>query len=237
MKTGKSYPNTNLKKLREKLGLSQESIADQLGCNIKTYREYELGKAKPGAAMLMVMYDFFRKNNCNISTDYLLDLSDFNSPENDFIGKETGLNDDTIEVLKSLDSEQIETLNDFMDQYHFKTLLSAIYKYSHSHNDKAVVENTITQKKNDYITGSAIYQFSASNLFNHIIELIYKQNEIQGNLDRQNYLIELLSNIATAINKETDPDEKNKLAREYWDVKTEVDLLQKDLKKYKGNKS
>lgn len=48
----------------------------------------------------------------NVSLDYLFGLSDFTSPERDFIGKETGLTDETIKKFQYIqDTEAPETVS------------------------------------------------------------------------------------------------------------------------------
>ena len=101
MKKGKYNPK-NILKLRKSLDLTQSEIAGALGCDIKTYRDYEKGKQVPGSGLLLEMYNYYRGQGQPVSIDYILGLSDFTTPENDYIGKVTGLSDAAIEELKDI---------------------------------------------------------------------------------------------------------------------------------------
>ena len=129
MKTGNLYPMTHLEILRKELGLTQAKIASDLNCDIKTYRNYEKGNSAPGAELLIEMHSYFNSKGITVSTDYILGLSDFRTPENDYIGKHTGLSDTAIECLRGWyqDRQQAgllhqysndtETLNTILEYY------------------------------------------------------------------------------------------------------------------------
>ena len=119
----------NLEKLRRELDLTQNEIARDLGCNIKTYRSYEKGHSAPGAELLISMRKYFNDKGIPVSTDYILGLSDFRTPENDYIGKHTGLSDNAIECLYkwqqarqqaafSKQPHDLDTLNTILEHYH-----------------------------------------------------------------------------------------------------------------------
>lgn len=95
-------PITHLEILRKELGLTQKEIANNLNCDIKTYRNYEKGNSIPGSGLLMEMYAYYKKKGIPVSMDYILGLSEFRTPENDFIGSCTGLSDESIQNLKIL---------------------------------------------------------------------------------------------------------------------------------------
>ena len=101
MKKGKYNPK-NILKLRKELGFTQNEIAGALKCDIKTYRDYEKGKKVPSSGLLFDMYNFYREKEKPVSFDYILGVSDFTTPENDYIGSVTGLSDQGIDGLKYL---------------------------------------------------------------------------------------------------------------------------------------
>lgn len=146
MQKGKYNPK-NILKLRKLLGLTQCEVAGALGCDIKTYRDYEKGKQVPGSGLLIEMYNFYRGQGQPVSVDYILGLSDFTTPENDYIGKVTGLSDTAIEELKDIKQSDINAtnneqpglcvlpvLNDFIAcKYHgFEKLLNSLRDFLHT---------------------------------------------------------------------------------------------------------
>ena len=88
MNTGKNNPKSNLALLRAEIGLTQAAMAKELNCDIKTYRDYEKGKQTPRSDILKEMHKYFASKGKPVSTDYILGLSDFRTPENDYIGSE-----------------------------------------------------------------------------------------------------------------------------------------------------
>jgi len=108
----KKYEGKNLKRLREEAGLSQEALADKIGCSIRSIANWEKGKF-PDTVNLVALAEYF-----HVSTDYILDRSEFKAPENDFIGSYTGLSDQAVKVLHFLSAgsqeshtENLEVLN------------------------------------------------------------------------------------------------------------------------------
>lgn len=98
MKTGTKHPKnkSNLYRLRQLKGFTQQKMADELGIDIKTYRQYEKSEnlSEIRCNILITMADYF-----NVSTDYILGRSDCTGVTNDYISKITGLNDESIKYL------------------------------------------------------------------------------------------------------------------------------------------
>ena len=61
-----------LKDLREEQGLTQKELAEKLHLHSVTYLHYEKAQREPPLSVLADMAMFF-----NVSTDYLLGLTDF----------------------------------------------------------------------------------------------------------------------------------------------------------------
>jgi transcriptional regulator with XRE-family HTH domain len=56
-----------LKTLRKNLKLTQKQVAKEIGLNVETYANYEVGRREPDNKMLVKLADFF-----NVSLDELL---------------------------------------------------------------------------------------------------------------------------------------------------------------------
>ncbi|MDE5769727.1 MAG: helix-turn-helix domain-containing protein [Oscillospiraceae bacterium] len=61
----------NLKQARKKAGLTQKEVADKLGLQYTTYRNYEQGQREPNNKTILALSNLF-----NVSTDYLLGKED-----------------------------------------------------------------------------------------------------------------------------------------------------------------
>lgn len=57
-----------LKELRKKMGKKQEEVAKELGLNVRTYQNYEIGRRQPDFSTLIQLADFF-----NVSLDELFE--------------------------------------------------------------------------------------------------------------------------------------------------------------------
>ena len=91
--------------LRKDRGLTQQQVAEAIGSNRTTISTWEHGERKQGGYTVSVSpsIDNLLKfaNLYGVSVDFLLCRSDFISPDNEYIGKLTGLSDEAIERLKS----------------------------------------------------------------------------------------------------------------------------------------
>lgn len=64
-----------IRDLREDADLSQQAVADELGCSQQVYSSYELGQRDIPTATLIRLAEFHKT-----STDYLLGLTDEKGP-------------------------------------------------------------------------------------------------------------------------------------------------------------
>lgn len=108
--------NTRIKELREnkrdskeyieidgvKRKYSQQSIADYIGCDIKTYQHYEKGSPIP-LDHLCKLADLY-----GVSVDYLLYRTDYTSCDNEMISHSIGLLDKSIENIRTIIASDIE---------------------------------------------------------------------------------------------------------------------------------
>ena len=98
MKTRHVY-HTDTKKqtalfmLREEKNLSQDDVAKSLKISRSAYINYENGRDIPSSILIKLSKLY------KISTDFLLELSDCRSVDNEYIRRKTGLSDKAIEIL------------------------------------------------------------------------------------------------------------------------------------------
>lgn len=130
-KSGNKLPNSRIEELRTKFkgmhkGMpdekewkkqwTQESMADRFGVTVKTYRKWEQG-ALPDTRHLVQLAQLF-----HVSTDYLLDLSDYTNDGNKEISEATGLTNDSIEFLRYLNYRGNHYANDDIDRINRQTI-------------------------------------------------------------------------------------------------------------------
>lgn len=101
----KGYDNVFAQRLRtlmEKRHFTQDTLAEKAGCSRQAISQYMDGSSAPNVDKLLSIAKFF-----NVSTDYLLGLSD--TPTNDkdlqFVCEYTGLSETAVATLRELDSE------------------------------------------------------------------------------------------------------------------------------------
>ena len=70
----------NLRKMREKKGITQINLSSNIGVAQETISAYESGKALPSIDTLIRIVDYL-----GTSTDYILDRTDVPSPVKDLI--------------------------------------------------------------------------------------------------------------------------------------------------------
>lgn len=75
--TGKMTIGESFKRFRKKFGLNQKEVAKLLGITSQAYQNYEYGKGSPTAVAIIKLAQEF-----NVTTDYLLGLSDSPQPTN-----------------------------------------------------------------------------------------------------------------------------------------------------------
>lgn len=91
--------NMKLKYFREKLGKTQEQVANMLGLQKQTYQNYELGKRQADYETLLKMADLF-----NASLDELFNREDFSFLNLTYLSNEEK---SIIENLRNLNKENL----------------------------------------------------------------------------------------------------------------------------------
>ena len=128
------YSKNKITALRKESGFNQTQVADSIKLCFKNLSELrEQGRNFPTLEYASKLADLY-----NVSIDYLLGRSDLTQIDNDFISKETGLNDVTINELKKVHAEKnnfqkqqnyIELINFLFEHDKTKTLMQYMYYY------------------------------------------------------------------------------------------------------------
>ena len=117
-----------IKELREDKGLTIKALAEELGLNVATLSTYERGTREPSINTIVQLAKYF-----NVTSDYLLGVSDNKIQENAVIGKELGLSDMSIAKLTEINSEKeqnyIKALNMLIEH---EKILHSISNYFYS---------------------------------------------------------------------------------------------------------
>ncbi len=87
---------SRLKEIRSHLGLTQQEIADKIGCSRVAYAYYEAGRRPPDINFLFSLQEI-----TGYSFDYLLGHTDNTTMETAGLDKALGLSTDAVETLKA----------------------------------------------------------------------------------------------------------------------------------------
>lgn len=119
MKNGNKIPisrkgkNGVLYNLRKKSGLSQAEIAQKIGCDLKSYRNWETYGETIRTDYLSALADFF-----HVSTDFLLHRIDYISVGDKEISDITGLSRVSIQVLRYLNLQPKNEIDEEANSNH-----------------------------------------------------------------------------------------------------------------------
>ncbi len=83
----------NIKELRKQSGLSQKQLAEKLGINQTSVCRWEQNLALPETKNLLVLAEIF-----NVSTDYLLGVSQYHFPAN--VGRDNLFTFEELEIIE-----------------------------------------------------------------------------------------------------------------------------------------
>lgn len=113
-------------KVRRDEGLSQVEFAKKLNLSKQTVSNYETGARQPGLDIILKISDEF-----NISTDYLLEKSDYKTPEANKLSALTSqiLDTSTINKLGSFPVPVLKSLNKVFLSGGLDSLIYAINRY------------------------------------------------------------------------------------------------------------
>lgn len=86
-----------LKELRNENQISQTELATALNISNRTISMYEQGNSEPNADILSKIANYF-----DVTTDYLIGITNSKKPANRVISDELNLSDEAIDILKEL---------------------------------------------------------------------------------------------------------------------------------------
>ena len=160
---------SNLEKLRKENNLSQEDVANIIGCTRKTYALYENGTKLPTMPLLIALSDYFK-----VSTDYILGRSNCRSVTNDYVNKKMGLSDEAINEVKSLDQNSKMLLNLLLASSAAKDMLIGLYPFICTiPQDEIKIHDMTSGKENTFNFGLETLKQYAIRTYTQAIEKLY----------------------------------------------------------------
>ncbi len=169
-----------LKRAREEAGLTQASLTKQLKAqgivsHKHTIENWEQGRNAPSLHTLMKLTEFY---DCDL--DYLTGRIDCKTHDLQFIHDQTGLTEDAILKIKSLNAEQHAALNRLIEHTDFKKAVTQVTDLSNKEaimaDLGAMIKHHILSELEDRVTvpmhGNMLEKamlFSLSNLITQII--------------------------------------------------------------------
>ena len=208
---------------KQKLGISQNVIAEKLEVSKSVLSEWASGKKKPSLKNLCNLSQYF-----GVSTDYLLGLTDARAVEPDIraIQEYTGLNDSSLKRLKSISKDRrnidgsfLEFINFLFDNYYFDAIVSALFDYQ-SAIEASCVRIELSREAYDEITSdideTSLNSEELENLddlidanFNDKLSKLIESKRLRNNVKKQM----LAKNVLNIL----PPDATDKLY-EYFDL-------------------
>ena len=116
-----------LRNLRLGVNASQDDLAKYLGIKRQTYGAYERGVSMPDLTSLRKIALRF-----NVSADYLLGLSEYQTAENDAMSKTIPLSDEALDFVKSCPAALQPTLDSFLSDPNLEEFLLELVTYVYS---------------------------------------------------------------------------------------------------------
>lgn len=148
-----------LREIRTKKGITQEEIADYLGFSRPTYTAYESGRRKPDNDTLVKIAKFL-----DVSTDYLLGLTDIQNSQ-DY---------ELVKTLAGNDPELLELLKEFVHREDLKVVLKQLLNVDKS--DLKPLAKMISGLANENKEVEVIIKPSEEEAKKHVEELSKKPN-------------------------------------------------------------
>lgn len=99
-----------IKRLREEKGLTQQDMADALNVKRQTVAQWENGERDLKTGYIIDLAEYL-----NVSSDYLLGISDYKTKENTDIGAVLGLSEKAIEAIKDIPNRSIFSEKNILD--------------------------------------------------------------------------------------------------------------------------
>lgn len=179
---------SKLKSLRTEKGLSLRELASELNISYSSLGKYERGEQQPSFETLTKIANYF-----NVTTDYLIGITNSKFPENRNISDELNLSDEAVNKLKKLpltiSKDNGISLSDILNavilQSEFESLLENILLYvSRSSDDWNNLESYMNRGSASPIPLHSIKQLDKLLIlekFNNILS-----NVLDGNISTYN---------------------------------------------------
>lgn len=121
MKNGNKSPLSALR-TEHQPKLTQRGIAEKIGCTEKTYRSWENGDGLPNTHDLVELAKLF-----DVSTDFILGLSNFKRIEYEDVSRITGLSEASINTITHPKRFDAEDINTFIESDGFENIMSCLF--------------------------------------------------------------------------------------------------------------
>lgn len=178
MKSEHKLPKGRLKQLREDYPdkLTQSTLANEMKFTEKTYRSWEINNTLPNTGDLIELADFY-----DVSTDYILGITDYKHVEYEDISNLTGLSEEALQVLKKHSCADV--VSAIITQPEFVELATLIKVLLDKEGlDKTNLENHTKGIWSRGIKGEKYYspdisdsiKYRASTQFSYILDNIYQ---------------------------------------------------------------
>ena len=119
--------NTPLaRNLSDLIGRDVSKMAEYLNCTPQAINQYKQGTAVPQVEKLIKIASYF-----NVSTDYLLGLSNVKSTDTELKGvcEYTNLTEKAVKLLNRCDKNKVVVLSKMIENYNFWAMIDRINKY------------------------------------------------------------------------------------------------------------
>jgi transcriptional regulator with XRE-family HTH domain len=168
---------TTFRKLLEESGDTQESIANEIGVNRQSIGQWKDGKSAPDIYILEKISKYF-----NVSTDYLLGISDFKSQDLDkkAIHEKIGLSESAIENLEYENSYPLGNIATLSQLLEVEELYHLLYEIRWLRTD--AINKLIYNKKHSTIQDGQEHTsrlFGEQIILNPVDYYNFKENQIK----------------------------------------------------------
>ncbi|MCR4813277.1 MAG: helix-turn-helix domain-containing protein [Lachnospiraceae bacterium] len=170
----KKQRRENLKELRGKK--SQEQLARIFNVSRQTVNDWESGDTIPHWEYLTLYREKF-----NVSFDFLFGISKFRNPEDDYIGKKTGLSPSAVDILKKIVNERLYTFTDNNENKHITDDDMETYSYLQSSKTINFINFVLEHYEERKDTYNEPYIFTIFSVMNEFIDYVPDyRGEING---------------------------------------------------------
>lgn len=169
--------NTPLaRNLSNLIGRDVSKMTECLNCSPQAINQYKQGTAVPQVEKLIKIAEYF-----NVSTDYLLGLSDVKTTDTELKGvcEYTNLSETAVKLLHSGTKNRIDVLSGLIENYNFWAMIDKITKYREMSKQAYSAEDWLSDGEFNPITDNCVTKsaeeaqfvlFQIQKLLNKIIE-------------------------------------------------------------------